>query len=91
MLEVERRKINMILKIVWKEGKSTLIDDIHNIDFERYLRIDYPEIQSEGDESSKYVYEITMHMKDGTKIKKNISSRFYIMNDSGKTVEIIKP
>lgn len=80
----------MILKIVYKEGKSTLIDDIHNIEFEKYLREDYPEIQIEGNEESKYIYEIILNMRDGTKVKKHISTKFFIMNDQGKTIEVIK-
>jgi hypothetical protein len=81
----------MILKIVWNIGKSTIIDDIDKIDFEKYLRQDYPEIQSEGNQDSKYIYELSINKRDGSVVIKNVSSKFYIMNDNGKTVEIIKP
>lgn len=82
----------MILKIVWKEGKSTIIDDIDDIDFIRHCRDEFPEeLNYEGSTSSKYIYEVRIHKRDGNIINKNISSKFYIMNDDGKTIEIIHP
>jgi len=81
----------MILKIVFREGKSTLIDDIDNIDFEKLKRDDYPELESEGNQQSKYIYELSIHQRDGSTVHRNISSKFFIMNDQGKTIEIIRP
>lgn len=82
----------MILKIAFSNRKSVLIDGIDDIEFEKYSRDEFPdELTYEGSETSDYIYELTIHKRDGNIIKKNVSSKFFIMNDQGNTVEIISP
>lgn len=81
----------MILKIQWDNGKSTIIDDIALVDYNKFKRSDLQEVNIQGNTNKDTVYEIEYSKKnEDKKIKIYIASRFFIMNDNGRTIDVIK-
>lgn len=81
----------MILKVAWDDGKSTIIDDISLVDYNKYRRSDLQEVDIQGNPNRDIVYEIVYSKKNEDKKEKiYIAARFFIMNDNGRTIDVIK-
>jgi len=81
----------MILKVAWDDGKSTIIDDISLVDYNKYRRSDLQEVDIQGNPNRDIVYEIVYSKNNEDKKEKiYIAARFFIMNDNGRTIDVIK-